>query len=514
MTGRGTPGAPEPAGHAPNSTGRGDSSQKKHTAPITPLVHAATALPIAIIAGWVISDQIAFLPGSRPVRATVLAAFIVAAVSARAYVAWMRTEYYFDADGDFRLDTGIISRQERRLQLSRLQSVDVVQPLAARLFGMAQVAIDVAGTGDSRAEVKYLAIDEATALRNEILARSAGVAHDAGEAPEAVLVTVPTTDLVTSLLLRGTTAMLALLTILIVASAFFAAGPGALVAVLISGGVPLLAVLTEFTRYFNFTVAEAGDGVRLRFGLLQTQSLTVPPGRVAAVDFVQPLLWRSRDWVRVRLTVAGMKGSSDDGSSDDRILLPVAPREVALEIVRRILPGVDVDAVPLTGVPQSVRRRAPIQWRQLGVGSDAAVFVSRRGRVVRHLTVSPHARTQSVRVTQGPWQRWVHVASVHLDIVPGPVRVVALHRPVREAYALAAEQVRYAHAARSADRSIRWASRDFAARASDADAALSGETGSAVQANDEHPPRDAAGPASAEPGRQPGPGVTGQPSGG
>lgn len=505
----GTPGLPGTSGRPGHAAG-GDPGfspdvQKKHTAPITPLVHAATALPVAIVAGWVLSDQIALLPGSRLLRAMLLAVLIVGAVTARAYLAWVRTEYYFDADGDFRLDSGIISRQQRRLQISRLQSVDVVQPLAARLFGMAQVAIDVAGTNDSRAEVKYLAIDDATALRNEILARSAGVAHDAGEAPEAVLVTVPTSHLVTSLLLRGTTVMLALLTVFLVASAVFAAGPSAVVAVLVSGGVPLLAVLTEFARYFNFTVAEAGDGVRLRFGLLQTQSVTVPPGRVAAVDFVQPLLWRSRDWVRVRLTVAGMKASADDGSTVDRVLLPVAPREVALEIVRRILPGVDVDEIPLTGVPPTVRRRAPIQWRQLGVGSDPAVFVSRRGRVVRHLTVSPHARTQSVRVTQGPWQRWVQVASVHLDIVPGPVRVVALHRPVQEAYALAAEQVRYAHAARSADRSIRWAS---AASASE-----SGESaGSAVQADDEHPTTDPSGTPSTESGRQPAPGVTDPPA--
>ena len=61
--------------------------------------------------------------------------------------------------------------------------------------------------------------------------------------------------------------------------------------------------------------------------LEQDASTTVPPGRVQAVGFVQPFLWRRRDWVRVRLNVAGVSSStqgSGDQSYTETVLLPVA----------------------------------------------------------------------------------------------------------------------------------------------------------------------------------------------
>ena len=43
----------------------------------------------------------------------------------------------------------------------------------------------------------------------------------------------------------------------------------------------------EFARYYDFTVAESADGLRLRSGLFQVQSQTIPPGRVQAIEFEQ-----------------------------------------------------------------------------------------------------------------------------------------------------------------------------------------------------------------------------------
>ena len=124
------------------------------------------------------------------------------------YLAWTRTEYFFDESGDFRLDSGVLQRNERRVTLSRLQSVDTTRPLLGRVVGLSQVRIEVAGGGDSRVLLSYLTDAEAQALRAEIIARAAGMSPDVGEAPEAVLATVPTGDLVVSLLLRSETMVL------------------------------------------------------------------------------------------------------------------------------------------------------------------------------------------------------------------------------------------------------------------------------------------------------------------
>ena len=86
----------------------------------------------------------------------------------------------------------------------------------------------------------------------------------------------------------------------------------------------------------------------------------MPPGRVQAVGFVQPFLWRKRGWVRVRLNIAGAStGSQGSGNESftENVLLPVAPWPVALAIVGRVLPGVDIMAIPLVPAPERSRAR-------------------------------------------------------------------------------------------------------------------------------------------------------------
>jgi len=406
-------------------------------------VHAGRGLPIALVAGFgLLGNFQSQLPLQFALPIMVgIAIGLATLIAGFQYLAWQRLTFWFDAEGDFRMASGVVTRRERRLQLSRLQGVEVVQPLLARLFGMAEVSVEVAGAGDSRAVVRYVSLADATSLRNEVIARAAGLRPDSGEAPEQPLVQVPAKDLIVSLLLRGSTVFLVALTAVIVVTTIVGAGwAGA--AFLLAGGVPLLMVVAEFTRYYNFTVADSPDGLRLRSGLLQTQSQTIPPGRVQAVEFVQSMLWRRKDWVRVRLNVAGMKSGDDQdsGQGNEMVLLPVAPYDVAISVVQRVLPGVDARSIPLSPPPARARKRAWIQFRALGVGFDERVFVSARGKFVHRLTVVPHARTQSVRVTQGVWERSLGLATMHIDSTPGPVRAMALHRTAAEARALAESQ--------------------------------------------------------------------------
>ncbi len=147
-----------------------------------------------------------------------------------------------------------------------------------------------------------------------------------------------------------------LLTGVLVTVTLLTAGPAGLVFLLV-GGVPLFKVFAQFSRYYDFTVAESPDGLRLRHGLLQKTRQTVPPGRVQAVGFVQPFLWRQ--------VAAGCGCASTSPaprrarrarateSYTENVLLPVAPWPVALAIVARVLPGVDV-----LGDPARSRRRS------------------------------------------------------------------------------------------------------------------------------------------------------------
>lgn len=450
----------EPSSAEPAGDSGEPATAKRRTARITPLVHAVRVGAVIVVVA--LFNTINALKGmSTRTQEYVLggAVVFVLVVFGVAYWQWTRLAYWFDDDGDLRVTSGVLQRRERRLQLSRLQSVDVVQPLLARVFGMAEVKVEVAGSGDSRITLQYLTIDAAQALRSETLARAAGVRPDAGEAPEEVLVNVPSDVLLKAGLLNTGVWLTLLIELGAIAVVIGTAGLGGL-ALIVALVLPLFGVFGFFASYFNFTVAASPDGLRTRYGLLGVQAHTVPPGRVASLEFVEPLLWRRFGWVMVRLTVAGADqsdGDSNEGSAG--MLLPVGTWPVAIDMVARLLPGVDVSTPVLTGVPERVRRRSPFQWRTLGLGFDDSVVITRRGWLTQRTTVTPHARVQSVRLTQGPWERALALSSVHFDVVPGPVKAVALHRPQEEAAAVLLTEL--AHMRREAERdaSIRWGRR-------------------------------------------------------
>lgn len=453
---------PPPTGSTPptaDATRLSGATAPRRTHPVSPLVHAARIFPILVVAGIGVLNEVLARVSLALAFLLLLGVSLLFAVLTAGFqfLAWQRTTFWFDDEGDFRLASGVITKQERRLQLSRLQGVEVVQPLLARVFGLAEVTIEVAGVGDSRARVRYVTLTDGQALRNEVIARAAGLHPESGAAPERPLVTVPPRDLAVSLLLRGSTVGILALTVALVVGTLFTTGPGGLLFLLL-GGVPLLIVFTEFTRFYGFTVADSPDGLRLRSGLFQVRAQTIPPGRVQAVEFVQSILWRRHDWVRVRLNVAGMQTSDDDNQNAEleQVLLPVAPYDVALSVVGYVLPGVDARRIPLQPAPPQAARRAWIQHRQLGVGHDDRVLVSARGRIVRRLAVVPHARCQSVRVTQGPWERLLGLATMHVDSVPGPVRISTLYQGAAQARALADAQHQRALAALRAAGTKRW----------------------------------------------------------
>lgn len=370
------------------------------------------------------------------------------------YVSWRFTRYVID-DGDLRLETGILFRRSRRVRLDRLQAVDVVRPLVARALGLAELRLEVAGGSSAEAPLAYLSEPAAHRLRAELLARAAGLASTTPEAPEAVLTRVPLERLITSQLLSvGLFVSVAVLVALVAAAVLWQEWALLAVALPLAAGI-VPSVARGIIVNFDFTVAGSPDGLRLRHGLLETRAHTVPPGRVQAVRIVEPPLWRRHGWVRLQVNVAGYVGQ---GQESTPVLLPVAPRDEALAVLRMVLPGVDLSTVRLSPVPPRARWLDPLGWRFLLAGGDGQVFVATRGRFVRETDIVPHERVQSVRLTQGPLQRRLELATVHVDTTPGPVRVTAPHRDQFEARRLLDHELDAARAARARALPDRWMS--------------------------------------------------------
>ncbi len=192
-------------------------------------------------------------------------------------------------------------------------------------------------------------------------------------------------------------------------------------------------------------MGESPDGLRIDHGLLDRAHETVPPGRVQTVRIVEPLLWRRRGWVRVELDVAG---------SDNSVLVPVAPRAVAESVIARVLPGVTVPA-SLSRPPRRAGWCVPLWWRGHGLAVTGTVFAARHGLLRRRLALVPHAKVQSVRLTQGPWGRLWRLADVHVD-TGADKSVTARLRDAEEAARLLRAQAERSRTGRRDARPDRW----------------------------------------------------------
>lgn len=427
--------------------------------PLTPLVRGWKALAVLAAVGARQGLESAgrgegFVPDAWIALLFVVVVLVLALGAG--YMSWRFTGYTVDAD-TLRIDSGVLARRTRHVRLDRLQAVDVVRPMVARALGLAELRLDTAGSGDAKVPLAYLSEADAQALRAELLARAAGIDADTPEAPEQVLVEVPLADLVVSRLLTST-ALLGILAVAAVVVAVVVAGEGGPLLVVAPGLVAALGpAVQQFLLNFGFTVADSPDGLRLRHGLLETRAHTVPPGRVQAVRIVEPWLWRrTRGWCHVQLNVAGTVGGRGRDGAQETVLLPVATRAQALAVLSRVLPGLDLDAIPLEPAPRAARWCDPWAWRCLGAGADERYFVSRHGRLVRETDVVPHERTQSVRLRQGPLQRRLGLASVHLDSTPGPIHPVVAHRAAAEAVLIVESQAERARHARATALPERW----------------------------------------------------------
>lgn len=372
-------------------------------------------------------------------------------------LSWWFTKWQLTADA-IRVDNGFLFRRTRIIRFDRIQTIDVAQPFVARLFGMAELRMDVAGGGKNDGRLSYFTYDEAQRLRATLLVRAKGEQavqqHPADEVEPEPLLVVPTGRLLGATLLSSTVlASFGGLVLLIVSVTVLDAHAG------LFAGLPLLLgvvqpIWKQVVGNHGFTLSETHEGLRTKRGLFDVQRQTVPPGRVQGLLITEPLIWRLLGWSRVDLDIAGVAGSKGDGEDENEgaQLLPVGPHQEVIGVLARVLPGFNLSAVQLHQAPARAKWLRPVGWRYLTYGFDEQVLVTTRGWVSRRTSIVLHHKTQSVRLHQGPLQRRLGLANVHVDTPEGPTDAIALHRDQREAAELVeAQSVRAREARRTAD---------------------------------------------------------------
>ena len=336
-------------------------------------------------------------------------------------VSWIVTRWRIHG-GDLQIEMGLIRRQSFRVPLARIQAVDVVAPLTARLLGLAEVRVVSAGRGLERGRLAYVSAAEAPMLRAQLLALAHGLDAETPEPQAQQLLAVANVRLGVGLVLRPHLLVpMALVVVLAVTGLGVSAHTADIVGVDFGLALVLIALATigrAFNDDYAFTISEAGDGVRLDRGLLQRRHETIPYGRIQAIRWVQPLLWRPFGWCRLEVDVARQhvaRHGDRDAKQVARRLMPIASVDEAAWLISRVMPGVRA-VPPLAAMcPPRARLKAPFSYHFLAAWYDDRYMCARTGRFQAATVMVPLDKIQSVRRERGPVQRWLRLATVHID---------------------------------------------------------------------------------------------------
>jgi len=413
--------------------------------PLSPLVRSGRAvLAVLALAGLSSSGTLGRGTGTRWWDLA-----LVAVVAATAVINWLVTRWKVDG-ATLRIETGLLRRDSRQLPIARIQAVDLVRPFLARMLGLAELRVRLAGSGDADGRLAYLTEHAAETLRARLLAAHHGLDPGTPEPAESVVTSVPTGRLAGSALLPA----VLLAAVAVAAGAVTASlAPAGLLAI----GAPLawwliicgMIAWRRVSTQYAFTVAVSPDGVRIRRGLLGTVAETIPVPRIQAVRMIEPLLWRPLHWCRLEVDVAGHPGRDrPEGSGAARkALLPVGHQDEARRLLAIALPAA-ARWPALDRPPRRARWKAPLSYHFLAAGHDGTLAVAVVGRVRRETTWVPLAKAQSVRLVQGPWQRRLGLATVHLDAAGRRVRAEFRERRQEEARSLVGELAALSRTAR------------------------------------------------------------------
>lgn len=511
-----------PAGRAEESTWR-----RVHW--LTPLLQVWQALVIIVVVVltqslnnviMLIKNLRENVPGHPGILLLVIAVplAMLALLIIYLYFAWRATSWKITAT-DVQYRRGIFFKKHRKIPLDRVQSVDVYRPLAARIFGLGALRVESAGGQGSRVEIQFLANKYLDRARREVVARIAGrsltdeTSHQTGAeglvgtdlfaeddyhlaADEYEVYRVSPGRLIASVLLTSEVVWLLIMSLIIVICVvvlFFMAdltvegiAVGSIIPTIISIGIiPLMILSYAWSRFnsgFNFSANITHDGIRVTSGLLALKSQTLPPGRIHAIRFLQPLLWRPFGWWQAEVTLAG-HGVETSGNQKkqaaDNLLLPVGTLEQAkiiLEMAIRDLginegaerekllqeafDGTNSDSVAsFTTIAKKAQIMDPFARFRRAFAVTDTVLIYRDGWIRRKVTFAPHERAQSVTTSAGPVQRHLGVAGVRLDLVPGTATMKVKHLDAQVAAQLAKDELAASKVRSRVEPNAQWAER-------------------------------------------------------
>lgn len=404
------------------------------------LILALLAVVVVNINASMISDVLSYLQSGhlgeigRGTLLGIAAFLLVCAMIWLVSGIWWRKLGYKLTDDEIALRHGVISTSFRSARYERIQAVDVVESIIARLLGLAAVRVETAGGASSVITIAYLSKTRAEELRAELLRRTnkGPASEPAPETPAALIPEIPILRTIAAEALRLPTVV----TALVIGGLLFLPGMWTALLPIIVGYVGSVWGLVDSSWKFTALYDAPSHALNISYGLADRRRQTIRISRIHGVRVSQPFLWRRLGWYEVHVSVAGYGAKGGSKQSGSTRVLPVGTREQAVELLALIS---DLDRTQIedyarpeghTKPTYTSPRRAwwvsPIDRKQQSVTlveSPQPVTIVHCGRINRRVMVigTPHIQELTLKV--GPVGHLAGVRTVRFDLVAGPVKM-------------------------------------------------------------------------------------------
>lgn len=278
--------------------------------------------------------------------------------------------------------SGLFTRSLRVIPFVRIQNVAVQQTILHRLFGVAEVRLESAGSKEHEAQMRVLKLADALALETLVRRRGDSPAEAIEERADSLLRLSPLDVLRLGLVSNGGIVLVgagiaAAMQIVpdfngrvpervlrrgaswlsgqvggFELDAFGYALLGAGVIALVAVALKTLSVVLALLRYYGFELSEQGRRLTAERGLLGRWRTTVPRRRIQAWTLEEGLLHRLLRRRRLGVDTVGAEGHEEGRALKD--LAPIATPAVCDGLVEHLLPRAGWRALQWRALPDAV----------------------------------------------------------------------------------------------------------------------------------------------------------------
>ena len=388
-------------------------------------------------------------------------------------LSWRATTYRVSG-GALHFKSGVLQKSERSLPLERVQSVETVQGIVQRVFGVSGVKVEAAG-GGGEAEISLPALSRSSveALREELTkSRTRRGTGEVFEEPgPEVIRRLPFRDLLLAGLTSGRIGVAASVVVGVLQFADDLL-PGDLAESLSGFLLPrtastilllvlaialfawVLAIFGTVLAHAGFTLSRSADGkyLHMKRGLLERHESTVPLARIQAIKVVEGVLRQPFGFAALRVESAGF--GAEEGVST--ALFPLLPRREIEKLLHSAVPEFASPLDQLVPLPRRARRRYAfraalpalvlaasgavlffpwgllalllvvpaalyglLRYRAAGHELGGERLVLRFRRLARTTVVIPRGRLQSRGYSVSPFQKRKGLATLGVDVASG-----------------------------------------------------------------------------------------------